>query len=44
MNSEDWTYLTPKFIEITNQLDHLRNEKCTEVFPELEPIFSGDPH
>ncbi|HEX3046315.1 MAG TPA: twitch domain-containing radical SAM protein [Bacillota bacterium] len=41
MNSEDWTHLIPKFIEVTNQLDQLRNEKCLEVFPELAPVFKN---
>jgi MoaA/NifB/PqqE/SkfB family radical SAM enzyme len=44
INSEDWTHLIPRFIEVTNQLDQLRNEKCLEVFPELAPIFSGVYH
>ena len=40
LNNEDWTHLTPKFIDITQKLDQLRDEKCLEVFPELEPLFS----
>lgn len=44
MNSENWTHLIPKFIEVTHQLDQLRNEKCVEVFPELAPIFNGVVH
>lgn len=39
MNSENWTHLIPEFIEYTNKLDALRNEKCLDIFPELEPIF-----
>lgn len=39
MNEEDWEYLIPKFMEYNNKLDRMRNEKCLDVFPELEPIF-----
>jgi hypothetical protein len=40
MNSEDRTDLIPKFLDDTNKLDNLRNEKCLDAFPELKSIFS----
>jgi MoaA/NifB/PqqE/SkfB family radical SAM enzyme len=40
MNSESRTHLLPEFVEYTQKLDNLRNEKCLDVFPELEPIFN----
>lgn len=39
MNSEDWTNLIPKFIEKTEQLDEIRDEKLLDVFPELEVLY-----
>lgn len=40
MYAEDWSHLIPQFLEHTNELDELRNEKFADVFPELEQILS----
>lgn len=39
MNSKDQSKLIPEFIQRTKELDELRNESFTEVFPELKAIF-----
>ena len=39
MDAEDWPANLPKFRKITQRLDSLREEKTSEVFPELAPLL-----
>jgi radical SAM protein with 4Fe4S-binding SPASM domain len=38
MNSADNTKLIPKFWQVTNQLDAIRNESCLDIIPELAAL------
>jgi len=42
MDAEDWSTYLPKFRKVTQRLDTLREEKTSEVFPELASLLADN--
>ncbi len=42
MDAEDWSEQLPGFRQMTRQLDRLRAEQTSEVFPELAPLLAEE--